>query len=657
MATAEESYHRAASLRLAGDLDGAVAHYRQALALAPQSAMAWNLLGTTLQSLGRFDEATDCLRRAVAIKPDLADAYRNLAVSGELAADEVARIAALAEAGDLPIEERSAAAFTLGKVLDDAGRFDEAFAAYERANAMYRAARAAAGDWFDGAALCQHVDDAIAAFTPEFFATLKGWGVPCEIPVFIVGMPRSGTSLVEQIAASHSRVFGAGELLDIGRLAKELGPSSGEAGLRWQKDAIERAAAVHLARLREIGRVAERVIDKLPDNVLHLGLIATLFPRARVIFCRRDPRDTALSCYFQKFSPGGLVFSYDLADCGRRHVEIDRLGAHWQRVLPLAMLEIEYEKLVADLAGESRRLISFLGLEWDPGCLEFNRSDRAVETCSMWQVRQPLYDRAVGRWRNYERHLGPLLHALSDTEQILAEQADRSVRARQGAIAAKLGTAAERYRAGDLDGAKALYHEVLEKAPQQPDALHYLGVIAGVRGHHDEAARLINQSIIISPNHPDVHFDLGIALCRLQRAGEGESAFRNVLTLDPDHPPALNNLGQMLLSGGRDAEALDCFRRLIGLQPDNADAHFHLATCLRRMGDVQGSSEALRQVVLLAPEFQPGWNDLGLTQLTLHNWNEAEACFRKVLGLDPGSSRARAQLAHVQQQRRLAARQ
>jgi len=469
-------------------------------------------------------------------------------------------------------------------------------------------------------------------------------------------MPRSGTSLVEQIAASHSRVSGAGELLDIGRLAKEFGPSSGEGG-RWQKGAIERAAAVHLARLREIGRGAERVIDKLPDNVLHLGLIAALFPKARVIFARRDPRDTALSCYFQKFSPGALVFSYDLVDCGRRHVEIDRLSAHWRRVLPLAMLEIEYEKVVADLAGESRRLVSFLGLEWEPGCLEFNRSDRAVETSSVWQVRQPLYDRAVGRWRNYERHLGPLLHALSGTDSADVEQADRHVRTRQGAIAAKLAAAAERYRAGDLDGSAALYREILETAPQLPDALHYLGVIAGVCGRHDEAARLINQSIIISPNHPGVHFDLGIALRRLERVGEAESAFRNVLTLDPDHPAALHNLGQILLAGGRDAEARDCFRRLIGLQADNANAYFHLATCLRRMADVKGSSEALRQVVLLAPEFQSGWNDLGLTQMTLHNWDEAEACFRKVLGLDPGSSRARAQLAHVQQQRRLAARQ
>jgi len=223
-------------------------------------------------------------------------------------------------------------------------------------------------------------------------------------------MPRSGTSLVEQIAASHSRVFGAGELTDVGEIAAELGPLLGATGR--QAATVRRLADKHLIRLAAVGGSAQRVIDKLPDNVFELGVIATLFPAARIIFCRRDPRDICLSCYFQKFTAGQLVFSYDLADCARRYLETERLTAHWRQILPLRMLDVEYEALVRDLEGESRRLISFLDLEWEPACLDFHRTKRTITTASSWQVRQPLYDRSVGRWRKYERHLAPLLSVL-----------------------------------------------------------------------------------------------------------------------------------------------------------------------------------------------------------------------------------------------------
>ena len=318
----------------------------------------------------------------------------------------------------LPLEERVIAGFALGKSLDDADRFDAAFAAFERANETYREMRAAMGERFDAEALNRQVNETIAAYTPAYFASVATWATPSELPVFIVGMPRSGTSLVEQIAASHSQVFGAGELKDIGKLALELGASN----RNWQCTDVRRLADRHLEGLRVLGRGADRVIDKLPDNVFQLGLIATLFPSARVIFCHRDPRDIALSCFFQKFSAGQLMFSYDLADCGNRYRETARLMAHWHRVLPLRMLDITYEALVADLEGESRRLIAFLGLEWEPACLDFHHTQRTVMTASSWQVRQPLYARSVGRWRRYEQHLDPLFAALavvgSDEEQI-----------------------------------------------------------------------------------------------------------------------------------------------------------------------------------------------------------------------------------------------
>ncbi len=405
--------HHALGIRLyqRGEVAAAVASCRQASVLNPGHAPVWHDLGAALRALGRIDEAVEAFRRALAADPDYAEAYRDLAACGRLPAggSEATRAACLAGRADRPAEDRAAAAFALGKALDDAGRYDEAFAAYHEGNRLYRGHLAASGLRFDGEALRREVNEAIATFTPTYFASVAHWGNPSELPVFIVGMPRSGTSLIEQIAASHARVFGAGERKDIGALGAEC-----MAAVAARDCArVRRLAEDHLKRLQEMGGDAVRVADKMPDNLFQLGVIATLFPGARVIFCRRDPRDLCLSCYFQRFAAGQLHFSYDLADCALRFGETERLAAHWRRVLPLRWQDVWYEDVVADLEGESRRLIAFLGIDWEGGCLNFHSTQRVVATASAWQVRQPLYGRSVGRWRHYQRHLTPLLEELA----------------------------------------------------------------------------------------------------------------------------------------------------------------------------------------------------------------------------------------------------
>jgi tetratricopeptide (TPR) repeat protein len=424
-------YGLAGCHRSLGDLVAAAEGYRKVLSLTPDQALVWNDLGRTLRSLGRFEEAVAAFRQSLAVNPEFGEAYRNLASCQQLTADEqnLARLSTLVEQPDLPIEERAAAGFAMGKALDDADRFEEAFLAYQRANCMYRDFRAAAGDRFDAAALHREIDQTIATFDSPLFASVLDWGNPSELPVFILGMPRSGTSLVEQIAASHSRVFGAGELREIGNLAQQLDPiiaairsgcdeDAAEAGAE-HRITVRRLSDAHLEHLKALNGRAERVIDKMPDNIFKLGAIATLYPGARVIFCRRDPLDTCLSCYFQKFTAGQLGFSYDLADCAKRYLETERLTAHWRKVLPLKWLDVEYEALVSDLEDQSRRIITFLGFDWEPACLDFHRTARTVTTASAWQVRQPLYGRAVGRWRKYHAHLAPLF-------DLLAQEADAS---------------------------------------------------------------------------------------------------------------------------------------------------------------------------------------------------------------------------------------
>ncbi len=397
-----------------GEMSRAAESFRQAVALAPDLASSWTGLGATLRAIGHFDEALTCIRKSLAIDPNQPIAYTHLSVSGHQAADteELRRLAALLDQPGISSDDRIAAGFALAKLLDDENQFDEAFSAYVDANAIVKASRAAKCDQFEINELRGYVDEVMRTFTPQFFSERREWGISSERPVFIVGMPRSGTTLVEQIAASHPDVYGAGERKDIERIAKSLGGDHSAVAYGWTAEQIRTAATTQLAMLHDLDGSTARIIDKMPDNVLKLGLIALLFPSARVIICRRDVRDNCLSCYFQWFNKSGNSFSYDLTDCGRRYKEIDRLSSHWMASLPLKKLEVQYEDLVADLEGQSRRLIDFLSLPWDSKCLEFHKTERTVLTCSTWQVRQPIYTRSVCRWRHYERHLGPLFDAL-----------------------------------------------------------------------------------------------------------------------------------------------------------------------------------------------------------------------------------------------------
>jgi tetratricopeptide (TPR) repeat protein len=405
------------TLCLRKDLRGSETALHRAVALAPGYTVAWHELGTVLRSSGRFDEALMCFGRAIDIDPDWPEAYRSLAVTGQQAGDEaqLRRLEMLLKNRERSVSDRISAGFALGMLLDNAERCDEAFPCFAEANALHRQQRAEAGERFDIDALRRQVDDLIELATPDFFSAAASWGDPSQAPVFVVGMPRSGTSLVEQIAASHSRVFGAGELHELGGIWESLSTHNrGRAVENWDAAFARRLAERHEAFLQALGNGAVRIIDKMPDNIFFLWLAAALFPSARVILCRRDLRDVCLSCYFHHFAEGHL-YAYDLADCRVRASELERLAAHWLGVLPLRILVIDYEELVSDPERESRRLIEFLGLEWEPACLDFYLTERPVLTASAWQVRQPLYQRSVGRWHRYARHLRPLLNVLSAT--------------------------------------------------------------------------------------------------------------------------------------------------------------------------------------------------------------------------------------------------
>ena len=399
--------------REAGDMDGALRCHEQALTLRPDFPEAENGLGNLLGMQGNMEEAERHFRRAIASKLGYAGAFHNLSGITRLAPgdDLWPQLMELsARAGELPVDQALLLHFTLGKVREDLGEHETAFRHYLEGNRLKRATidydERRQAEFFKG--FIRQFDSSVAV----------GVVNDDERPVFIVGMPRSGTSLVEQILASHPSVHGAGETHALrNSLRAELPPEASDYRLPEQliaadPAALARAAARYGRLLDALAPTAQRVTNKLPGNMVLVGLIYRLFPRAQIVHCIRDPRDTCLSCFTKLFT-AGHPFSYELGELGRFHRMYEDLMRAWRVRLPDGMLELRYEELVGDLEGQARRLVEHCRLSWDAACLRFHENPRAVRTASLTQVRRPIYGSSVGRWRHYERQLKPLLDALS----------------------------------------------------------------------------------------------------------------------------------------------------------------------------------------------------------------------------------------------------
>jgi tetratricopeptide (TPR) repeat protein len=383
---------------------------RKALALDPQDAMALDLLGNLLSEAGRFDEAYDCFARAVAIAPLLAGSYYDLVRCRPVAAGDEALLArmeaALATPG-LEAAQRLRLHLALGKACDDLGNYARAMRHFDKADAVRRASAP-----FDVAMFEREVWRLIERCTPELIAEARNLGSDDATPVLIVGMPRSGTTLVEQIISSHPDVSAGSEL----NFWNERGAAWHQAGYSGNSpEFLATAAADYLELLREIGPKAARVTDKMPFNFLWAGLVHLAFPRATIIHCRRTAIDTALSIHQTHFHPG-LAFPTGGAELVAYFKSYRRITDHWRNVLPVdRFIEVEYEDLTRDPEPQIRRIIAACGLDWDDACLRPEGNPRAIRTPSKWQTRQPIYRSSVDRWRRYRPWLGPLKALLDGT--------------------------------------------------------------------------------------------------------------------------------------------------------------------------------------------------------------------------------------------------
>jgi len=412
--------NRGVALWRGGALEEAEAVFLDVLDQEPDDVTALLGLAAICSAQGDADDARRLYRRVLEIDPDNLDVYNNLNNDGEtgLSDEDALRLADLLGRTDIADDDRAKAGYALAGYLRRCGEHAAAFDVYATANEFRAAALSAAGVDFSPENNTAFVDSRIDVFTADFLAARRDFGSDDEAPVFVVGMPRSGTTLVEQILASHPKVFGAGERRDVAVMALQRLPGliGGDAPYpeclrQVEADHCRSVAEEYLSALRPLAPRAARIVDKMPFNFLHLGLIALVFPKARIIHCRCDMRDVAVSCYFTNFADSH-PWSTDLGHLARFINDYERLMSHWKTVLPAPVLEIDYETLVADLEGESRRMLEHVGLPWNAACLSFHETDRPVSTAARAQVRRPIYSDSVGRWRTYETWLGVLTDLL-----------------------------------------------------------------------------------------------------------------------------------------------------------------------------------------------------------------------------------------------------
>ncbi len=393
---------KAATLGRLGDFEEAIAIYEQVIARTPGQPRLWLSYGHMLKTVGRQDDGISAYRKAIALDPTLGDAWWSLAnlKTIRFTDDEIAAMKAALTSPTLLDDDRFHLDFALGKALHDAGRTDEAFAHYSQGNALRRKYHP-----FRGSEVTRRVDQSVKLFTREVLG--RGGGCDASDPIFIVGMPRAGSTLVEQILSSHSSVEGTSELPDMPAISLRKGPYPASSLEMGPEDRF--AAGEEYLKRASVQRRTQRplFVDKLPNNWMFVPFIHWVLPKAKIIDARRHPLACCFSNFRQHFARG-QDFTYDLGDLGRYYSDYVRLMAHVDAVLPGRVHRVIYERMVDQTEAEIRALLDYCGLAFEPACLEFHKTERAVRTASSEQVRQPIYSDAKAEWQAYERHLAPL---------------------------------------------------------------------------------------------------------------------------------------------------------------------------------------------------------------------------------------------------------
>jgi tetratricopeptide (TPR) repeat protein len=650
-------------------LDGAIVCYRAALAIEPGDVTTLTRLASALTIAGRVDEASRAYETAIDVAPDSIGIQHNYAsvrpfVNGDR---RLASLEQLQARNDrLSDEQRIVLHFTLGKAYADLKDAERSFHHLEAGNRLKR--QQVTYDERGTLMLMERIRD---VFSEDLLRARSNLGHDSETPVFVVGMPRSGTTLVEQILASHPRVFGAGEVRDFvataSGVSERMASAYPEMLAKLSDGDLREIGKSYVERLRKVGGAKDRVVDKLPSNFLFVGLIHLALPRARIIHAKRNPVDTCLSGYSLLFAED-QPFSYDLGEIGRYYKAYDTLMEHWRSVLPPGgLLDVQYEDLVGDLEGQARRLVAHCGLDWDERCLAFHETKRPVNTASFVQVRKSVYTSSVGRSRFYGQRLKPLMDALGIDDPTVSK-------AEQGAIASRSKRSSKRpattdktssapasvnreaevakpatawpdlafevakklQERGDLAGAEQLFNAVLVLLPNHYGALLGLGTICAGSNRLDDAKRYLTQAIAANKDGAEAYGSLAAVLAGAGDPNAAVPYYEKALALAPTHPGINYAFAALLHPLGRHLEAIEHLKRTLADRPDHLDAYFTLGNAIYAIGgrDVE-AIRCYQKVLELSPRHPETQNNLANVYQRLGQMEQAIFHYKAAIEIKP----------------------
>ncbi|MBF0281420.1 MAG: tetratricopeptide repeat protein [Zetaproteobacteria bacterium] len=643
-----------ATLREQGKLAEAVTSAQQAIRLKPDFADAHCNLGNTLRNMGNIAEAETCYQEAIRLKPDYAEALRMIGSLNACDANDAFLKQLIQQSKSVTKEEdRIHIAFALGKAYEDLGRYAEAYPCYLEGNALRKKALA----------YQSHTDEELFLRLKQAFP--RRIQAPATIqnhvtPILIVGMPRSGTSLVEQVLASHPEVQALGELDILHSLLKKhiLHTTSTDLSKGYHL-----ATKEYLAYLTEKSAGHRFATDKMPMNFRWLGFILSVFPSIKIIHVKRDPKANCWGIFKQFFPASGLGYAFDLADIVRYYELYQDLMAHWHQIFPGAIYDLDYEKLTQDQEGETRKLLDHCGLPWDASCLEFEKTARPVSTASATQVRQKIYQGSSSAWKHYAPYIGSAFEKLESGNQhksTLHKQPteyDNNLTRdpRQTPItetdprdvSEQIQELISTYNAGNFQFAEQQAKAILHNHPDHPLGWKLLGTILCITGRIEQSLNPMRQAARLNPLDADVFNNLGVTLSTLGHFSEAEANCREATRLAPDFADAHYNLGNALngLELHTDAEA--CYRKAVLLQPDHPKAYHNLGITLRALGQLSEAESSAREAIRLKPNYPEAHANLGVTLLGLRRPAEAEACCREAIRLKPDDAEAYGHLGNA----------
>jgi tetratricopeptide (TPR) repeat protein len=654
--------------------DGAAVCYRAALATEPGDATTLNRLAATLTIAGRLDEASRSYEEAIKVAPENVGIQLNYAsirpfTNGD---DRLPQLEQLrAREDDLSDEKRIALHFTLGKAYADLKDANRSFHHLSAGNRLKRQHMT-----YDERGTLLMMQRIRELFSEDLLRGRVNTGYDSDVPVFVLGMPRSGTSLVEQVLASHARVFGAGEVKDFVATATSVSERTAsvypEFLSKLSHGDLREFGKAYVERLTKGGATKDRIVDKMPSNFLFLGLIHLTLPKARIIHVKRNPVDTCLSCFSLLFAED-QPFAYDLGEIGRYYKAYETMMAHWRSVLPPGrILEVKYEEIVGDLAGQARRLVAHCGLEWDERCLAFHETKRPVHTASVVQVRKPIYASSVGRSGFYGSRLRPLLEALEiERPASRAEQkGEREARpATERATADRLPTVPSSAAPGPAKGESAIAKSEAAKSEaakseaakseaakpdaSKPEAWTELAfeVARKLQERRDftNAEQLFSLVLALRPTHYGSLLGLGTIRANANRLDDAKDYLTQAITVNQDGPEAHGSLGAVFASAGDPNAAIACYEKALALAPNHAGIHYAFATLLHSLGRHTEAIDHLRRALADRPDHIEAHFTLGNALYSIGQDAEAIQCYLKVLELSPLHPETHNNLANVYQ--------